>query len=314
MSYVVAIGGANLDINAQPNSAVLALDSMTGTISTSFGGVARNIAENLARLHLDCHLLSAVGEDTSGLALLQHTERAGVKVDEVLRVAGTRTGMYVSINDAQGDLSIAVNDMAVLEHLTAAYLREKQALLKQAALIIADTNLSQACLTALFEQAGQIPVFIDTVSVQKASKIRAHLANIHTLKPNRLEAEYLSGMSLDHDAAAPAVASWFLDQGVTNIVLSLGERGLYCADRQAQVWLKPLSVAVCNTSGAGDALMSGLVYGYLSGYSLCQAARFAQGCAALTLGVAQANCPNLSPAAVMQLLSVHDANNSLGLL
>lgn len=308
MSYVVAIGGANLDISAQPTGTVLIGDSIPGAISTNFGGVARNIAENLARLSLDCYFVSAVGDDTNGLALLKHTEQAGVKVAGVLRIAEARTGMYVSFNDAQGDLSIAVNDMAVLEHVTAAYLKEKQVLLNQAALIVADTNLAQDCLNALFEQAGPTPIFIDPVSVQKAPKIRAHLANIHTLKPNRLEAEYLSGLSLDHDEAAPVVATWFLDQGVTNIVLSLGERGLYCANRQEQAWVKPLAVKVCNTSGAGDALMSGLVYGYLSGYSLLQAARFAQGCAALTVGVAQANCPNLSVAAVMELLDAHDTN------
>lgn len=308
MSYVVAIGGANLDISAQPRGAVLARDSIPGTISTNFGGVARNIAENLARLNLDCWLLSAVGNDTNGLALLQHTEGVGVNIAEVLQVAEARTGLYVSVNDAQGDLSIAVNDMAVLEYVTAAYLSDKQALLKQARLIVADTNLSQDCLTALFEQASQVPVFIDPVSVQKAPKIRNHLAKIHTLKPNRLEAEQLSGLSLADDEAVPAVATWFLQQGVANIVLSLGERGLYCASQQEQGWAKPLPVKVCNTSGAGDALMSGLVYGYLSGYSLLKAARFAQGCAALTVEVAQANCPTLSLAAVRQLLSAHDPN------
>lgn len=309
MSYVVAIGGANLDITAQATGAALAHDSNQGIISTSFGGVVRNIAENLARLGLDCRLISAVGEDANGLALLQHTERIGVDVSDVLRVAHARTGIYVSINDAQGDLSIAVNDMAVLEHLTADHLSEKQSLLAQAALIVADTNLSQDCLTALFEQAASVPLFMDPVSVQKAPKIRKHLAKIHTLKPNRLEAEYLSGLALDDEAAAPAAAEWFLQQGVANIVLSLGERGLYCANRQEQGWVKPLQVAVCNTSGAGDALMSGLVYGYLSGYSLLESARFAQGCAALTVGIAQANCEALSVPAVMQMMDALEVNH-----
>ncbi len=312
MGYVVAIGGANLDISAQPNGMGLERDSNPGTISTNFGGVARNIAENLARLNLDCHLISAVGEDTNGLALLQYTNKVGVKVGDVLRVPNACTGMYVSINDLQGDLSIAVNDMTVLKHLTAAYLIEKQAFLKQATLIVADTNLSRDCLNALFEQVTLVPIFIDPVSVQKAPKIRNQLAKIHTLKPNRLEAEHLSEIPLTDAQAAPTVATWFLQQGVANIVLSLGEYGLYCANQQEQGWVKPLPVTVCNTSGAGDALMSGLVYGYLSGYSLLDAARFAQGCAALTVGVVQANCPSLSVAAVMQLLNSFDANYSLG--
>lgn len=306
MSYVVAMGGANLDILAQPTGIVTAKDSNLGTISTSFGGVARNIAENLARLTLDCHLMSAVGQDANGQALLQHTEQVGVHIHAALQVADARTGMYVSFNDAQGDLNLAVNDMAVLEHLTAAYLKEQQTLIAQAALIVADTNLSEACLTGLFAQTHQIPVFIDPVSVPKSAKIRPYLNKIHTLKPNRLEAEHLSGLSLADEANAPTVARWFLEQGVQQIVLSLGERGLYCASQQEQDWVKPLPVSVCNTSGAGDALMSGLVYGYLHGYSLLKSARFAQACAALTVGVAQANCANLSVAAVRQLLDAFE--------
>jgi len=314
VSYVVAIGGANLDITAYSTEVALAGDSNPGIISTSFGGVARNIAENLARLDIDSHLLSAIGEDTNGLALLQHTEQVGVKVAGVLQIPKARTGLYVAVHDAQGDLGIAVNDMAVLEYLTADYLRVQHVLLEQAAVMVADSNPSQNCLNALFEQAASVPLFMDPVSVQKAPKIRNHLAKIHTLKPNRLEAEHLSGLSLADEVAAPAVATWFLQQGVANIVLSLGERGLYCANQQEQGWVKPLAVKVCNTSGAGDALMSGLVYGYLSGYSLLESARFAQACAALTVGVAQANCENLSVAAVRQLMDAIEAHHSLGLL
>lgn len=304
MSYVVAIGGANLDISAQATAALLMHDSNLGSISTSFGGVARNIAENLARLDLNCHLLSAVGNDVNGLNLLQHTEQTGINIKPVLRVAQARTGIYVSVNDAQGDLQLAVNDMTVLEQVTAEYLQEHHALLQQAALIVADTNLTTDCLNGLFTQAAQKPLFIDPVSVQKSIKIRPHLAKIHTLKPNRLEAEQLSGMMLN-PATAPAVAEWFLQQGLQQIVLSLGESGLYCANQQEQGWVKPLAVKVRNTSGAGDAVMAGLVHGYLSGYSLLQAAQFAQGCAALTVSVEPANCASLSVAAVRQLLGTH---------
>lgn len=306
MSYVVAIGGANLDILAQATGAMTARDSNPGTISSSFGGVARNIAENLARLSLDCRLISAVGEDANGLALLQHTEQVGVQVSDVLRVAQARTGMYVSFNDAQGDLNLAVNDMSVLEHVSAAYLTEKQPLLAHAALLVADTNLSQNCLDGLFTQARSLPIFVDPVSVAKASKIRAWLSSIHTLKPNRFEAEHLSGLSLADQGAAPAVAEWFLREGVRNIVLSLGEQGLYCANAHEQGWVKPLPVAVCNTSGAGDAVMSGLVYGYMQGNALLQSARFAQACAALTVGVAPANCESLSVAAALALLAAFE--------
>jgi pseudouridine kinase len=65
---------------------------------------------------------------------------------------------------------------------------------------VADANLSADALAWLFAEAGDTPVFIDTVSAFKAERLRPWLGRIHTLKPNRLEAASLSGLPLDTPA------------------------------------------------------------------------------------------------------------------
>ena len=61
---ITVIGGANIDISAKYNSAVTATgDSNQGQIFTSAGGVARNIAENLARLGSAVQLITGLGDD-----------------------------------------------------------------------------------------------------------------------------------------------------------------------------------------------------------------------------------------------------------
>ena len=63
---MVIVGGANMDIHGAPNAALRQHDSNPGTVQSSPGGVARNIAENLARLGVDCRLIAAVGNDHHG--------------------------------------------------------------------------------------------------------------------------------------------------------------------------------------------------------------------------------------------------------
>ena len=66
-NHVLVIGAANLDIKGIPEEPLLAGTSIPGQIRTSLGGVARNIAENLARLDVDTVLLTAVGDDPTGV-------------------------------------------------------------------------------------------------------------------------------------------------------------------------------------------------------------------------------------------------------
>jgi pseudouridine kinase len=64
--FVAVVGGANMDICASPARRLRTHDSNPGSVVTSPGGVARNIAENLARLGVDSRLVTAVGADHHG--------------------------------------------------------------------------------------------------------------------------------------------------------------------------------------------------------------------------------------------------------
>ena len=60
---ILVIGGTNIDINATSINEIVRKDSNIGNIEISIGGVAKNIAENLARLDLDVSFLTILGND-----------------------------------------------------------------------------------------------------------------------------------------------------------------------------------------------------------------------------------------------------------
>ena len=66
MSYVAIVGGANVDIGGIPTSLLRSRDSNPGSITTTCGGVARNVAEDLARLGVDSRLITLLGNDQYG--------------------------------------------------------------------------------------------------------------------------------------------------------------------------------------------------------------------------------------------------------
>lgn len=299
----MVVGGANLDISASADHPLRAADSTPGRVRTSAGGVARNVAENLARLGHDTRLLSAVGDDPQGHGLLAATRQAGVDVSACWVVPGAASASYVAVHDRAGAVTVAVNDMQILEHITPERLAPHARQFQQAAAVVVDCNLPEPALAWLLANCGAAPVFVDAVSAFKGPRALASLSRVHTLKVNRLEARALSGLPVGSQAEVEAAAGWLHHQGVRNVVLSLGDQGLYFSAANGECgWQRALPATLVSTTGAGDALLAGLVHSHLAGAPLGRAARFASGCAALTLTVASANHPGLSAAGVDRLL------------
>ncbi|TAH13184.1 MAG: hypothetical protein EAZ11_03190 [Curvibacter sp.] len=292
------VGGANMDVGARTSTPLLPGDSTPGLIHYAPGGVGRNVAENLARLGASVALVSVVGADAFGHDIVAHTRSVGVDVESIQMLAGQRTATYLSMHGPDGDMALAVNDMAILERLTPELLTAKKIMPAVCDVLVLDCNLTSPTLVWLLESASQ-PVFVDAVSVAKCQRLLPALGRVHTLKVNRLEAQALSGTVVDTADSGLHAAAVLHGLGVQRVVLSLGSLGVVWCDTDGSTGQCAAStVPVINTSGAGDALLAGLVHAYAQGLSLPRSVEYAMACAEITLSSPFANAPDLSQAAV----------------
>ena len=298
---MLVIGGCNVDIAGRASEPARPGDSAPGTVRQSAGGVARNIAENLARLGHPVRLVSALGRDAAGRWLRAQTAAAGVDVRGCAAIDGAATARYLSLHGPDGALLQAVNDMAVLDALTPARLARERRHLQAATAIVVDANLRADTLAWLMAQDVAAPVFADAVSAAKAPRLQPWLRRLHTLKLNRAEAQALGAPALQGTAARRRFAAALRGTGTARVALSLGGGGLLLSDADMHIERPAWPVAARNATGAGDALMAGLVHSALAGWPLHKAADFALGCAALTLGHAETNHPEMSERAVRAL-------------
>ncbi len=225
-SYVLVIGGANIDFTAFPYQPLIWHDSNPGIVKMSLGGVGRNIADNLARLSVPTKLLSLVGDDTYGHHLIEETARIGVDMSAVMALADQRTSTYFSVMNTDDDMAVAIADMGIIHLLTPERLQKHIALINNADLIVLDTNLSTDSLQFLLSNFSDKHFLVDAVSVTKAKKIKKLLPQIDILKPNRLEAEYLTGIKIKTlDDAKQAIEN-LLNRGVKHVFMSIGKDGI----------------------------------------------------------------------------------------
>ena len=257
--YALVIGAANIDIGGTPYKPLIPGDSNPGVIKMSYGGVGRNIAQNLSMLGVEVELVTAIGDDVLGREMMAACEKTGIDTCLSVVVPDASSSVYLFINDEKGEMDLALSHVDIMNHITPEYLDSIIDVINSAAVVMADCNLSQETLLKL-KEICKVPLYIDTVSVTHADKIKGHLEGIDTLKPNRLEAEYLTDMMIENEYDCLAAAKEIINQGVRRVFISVGPHGMLAADKDKAIMVDRYPTSVKCTTGAGDSAMAAIIW------------------------------------------------------
>ncbi len=295
---VLVIGAAGLDMNVRAQTQAIELgQSNPSHIRWGWGGVARNMAENLARLGAGVQFISAVGDDTSGRNLLSQLHSVGVETDATLMLPGQKTSAYVGIHQEDERLWVAFDDMNLIQRIGPAHLEAHRDLFADADLICIDANPSQPALQKLFQLAREyeVPVCADPTTSMLAPRLHPFLPEITVLTPSLKEAEALLDQALpDTNAIMQGVRTLAQRRGVGLAIITLGAAGLSYATIDESGRLPPFEVEMVDPVGAGDALTAAVAYGLLEGLPPAEAVRLGLAAAAQTLSCQETVCPRLS--------------------
>eukprot|EP00741_Cyanophora_paradoxa_P017374 tig00020964_g16783.t1 len=221
---VVVVGGCAMDLTCTTDGPLVRGTSNPGRVVATPGGVGRNIAEALARLGVQPFLVSAVGRDPQGDALLAHARALRICVDGVLRLerpgnlalpppaaaaaaavaaGGAKappdaggdvpkgdTSAYVAIMSEQGEMLAGISDARAIGSLSPPVIARHRSQIASARMLVLDANLHAESLAyaAGLAAAARVPVWFEPVSVAKAVRTvlhaRAALAQFSYVSPS----------------------------------------------------------------------------------------------------------------------------------
>lgn len=304
--YAVVIGAANIDIGGTPYKPLIQGDSNPGVIKMSYGGVARNIAHNLTMLGVDVEFVTAAGDDALGMEMLKRCEGTGMDTSLSVVVPGGSSSVYLFINDEKGEMELALSHVDIVKHITPEYIESISDVINSAAVVVADCNLSQETILKL-KEICKVPIYMDTVSVSHADKIKGHLDGIDTLKPNLLEAEFLTDMIIESEYDCLEAARAIINQGVRRVFISMGPHGMIAADKDHAIMVDRYPVTVRCTTGAGDSAMAAIVWSSLNeeGDGLTAPAKAANAAASATISVDATIHPEMSSNLIKKKIKEH---------
>jgi pseudouridine kinase len=249
--------------------------------------VARNVAENLARLGQPVKLVSVVGKDRSGDELLEYTQAAGVDTSAILRTDLYPTGFYMGVLDSRAHLRFAVDDMRVMSELTPEVLQQNSHLFKETSLVFVDGNLPAATLkmAVTLARKAKVPICADPASSVLAERLKPHLGKLRLVKSNVAEAVALTGQPFESSdpKAALEAARALLAMGVDIAIVTLAEFGVVYAAAETSGHVPAIQTPIIDPTGAGDALTAAVLFGLSNDMELDDAVRLGVSAASLTL-------------------------------
>ena len=314
---VVVVGGANIDIVAAPFAPLMEHDSNPGHSSISFGGVGRNIAENLSRLGCSVRFVSVFGDDSFSKALADDLTKKGIDTSLCKTIRGQTCSKYICINSEKGELIAAINDMSLYDHMYAAITDEAIEAMNAADIVVLDANTSEELLEKIAQRCTS-PIAFDAVSISKVGRCANILDRLFLFKPNVYEAEALCRSLVpedqDKNALAPAFessdirfkaseyADFLINKGVKNVMISLGEDGVYYANSSSGGTVPSMVTEIVNTSGCGDTFLAGAIRGYLDNADIKTMAGYGSAAAAICAACEETVSERLSYGTVTEML------------
>ncbi|KKM62155.1 hypothetical protein LCGC14_1524540 [marine sediment metagenome] len=258
---ILCIGSVLWDLIGRSSAHMRAGSDVPGRIARLPGGVALNIAMTLRRFDLRPALLSAVGRDVEGRALIETCDAMGLLTDFIYRSDDLPTDRYMAIEGGNG-LIAAIADAHSLEAAGDKILaplsdgRLGSVTQPYEGMIALDGNLTAALLGEISESPlfAEADLRVAPASPGKAERLLPFLRHANsTIYVNLEEA----GLLLHRNCAtAPEAAEMLIAQGARRVLVTDGGRVAALAQAGSVVAAQPPAVLVTRVTGAGDTFMA----------------------------------------------------------
>lgn len=311
---IFCIGGAAIDRKLKTIKPMQLATSNPISTSITFGGVAHNVARNLAQLTDNIYLQCIVGDDNEGQQLLAHLNKAEIDTKASLVKTNGKTASYYAILEPDGELAVALIDMEIYDDIDFELFTKTWDHWQAGDLVFLDTNLSLPLIEhAILESIRkELILCIDPVSALKATKLPSNLEGVYLIKPDRFEAEVLTGIQIHSINDCIAAGMNLIKRGVKNCVISLGKSGYVVVNDASQKHFPAIPIEVMHdVSGAGDAFIAGILFELKQGSAILRACEFGAAAAAYTLQSHQTVADKMTISQLNTLLSEQEREESV---
>lgn len=297
---MVVVGVVFLDIKGFPFFKYNAVGTNLGNVLMTHGGVARNVAENMANLGAEVEFVTMLDDDSLGREARLRLRGAGVKLTHAVSTPDKGMGMWLAVFNEKGDLAGSVSHMPDASPIERLFDEKGEEIIRSCRGVALEIDLSEKVSERVFELAERFdkPVYAIVANMSVILRRPDFMARTACVILNEIEAGRLFGReirALSPEETLEAVSEAASAMGIRSIVVTMGARGAVYLD--AENGLRGVCPAVpcrvVDTTGAGDAFFSAVVESLARGMRLDDAVTCGARLASMTVSTSESTCPHV---------------------
>ncbi len=280
---IVVVGSSNMDLVAKAPRIPVAGETLTGTDFFMLpGGKGANQAVAAAKLGAEVVFVAKLGKDVFASKSLENFKSVNINTKHIEQLDGVPSGIAIIAVDDKGENIIIVVPGANGK-LMPADVNKAESDIANAALVVCQLEVPIETVeqAAKLANKNNVPFILDPAPARQLSDELLSMVDI--IKPNETEAEILTGIKVTDEASASKAADVLLAKGIETVIITLGEKGLLLATKDAKEMIASNKVEAVDSTAAGDAFTGSLAYGLANGQSLKDAAVYANTVAAISV-------------------------------
>jgi len=249
---ILVIGSSNTDMVIKvpyipkPGETILG-----GTFSTCPGGKGANQALAAARAGGAVNLVARLGQDMFGDKSLEGFKSNGISCEHIIRDADLPSGVASIFVDDKGQNSIAVASGANANLLPGDIEKLKDVIVKSDIILMQlEIPIETVSTAAMIAAQNNIPVILNPAPAGALDQ--KLLENISIITPNEIEAQMLTGESVQDLQSAESAANKLKEKGCKSVIITLGQNGAYISHPGFQGHVPAFKVNVVDSTAAGD--------------------------------------------------------------
>lgn len=297
---IVVVGAVFVDIKGYPEDTFIPTGRNRGRVEQVHGGVARNVAEDVANCELRPTLISLVDESGTGADVVKKLKNHKVNTDYI---RATRDGMgtWLAVFDNDGDVVASISKRPNLMPIVDILEQYGDEIVANCDSVILEIDIDKKIVKRVFKLAKKYNkrVYAVVANMSIAMERRDFLQSIECFVCNIQEAGIL--FFDDYTGKTPGEMAGILSEKVKaaqipSMIVTMGGEGAVYADMHGDKGFCPArKVEVKDTTGAGDSFCAGAAIGLTYGKTLKEACDIGAMLAASVIVTTESVCPRFLP-------------------
>lgn len=283
MKKILVIGSFMTDLVVKSERFAEEGETIIGESFGQFtGGKGANQAVAAARLGGNVEMIGELGKDSFGKDQIQSLDDNNIKHDHVLFTSEASSGIGNPQLDASGHNRIVVVPGANFKFMPSD-LDKLEDVIRTTDIIILQLEIPLETVYEAIKLGNKYDKEI-ILNPAPAAKLDPKIAPMVTyMTPNEHEAQLITGIKTDTDAGIKKAANELLRQGYKNVLMTLGDKGSYFKNAEAEFTIPAFKVSALDTTAAGDSYIGAFAYGLSNGDSVEDSLHYAAATAAIAV-------------------------------